>query len=537
MPVSLKQLSPLRVLIGSDDVTQYVDAEGFTFSNVDPGGFEACSFQFPRDLPQTLRGQPIRVDSGLRVAWEGRVSQIQRSLGHRTTVTGEGYGALFKDNAGSMVFADRDLTRWQAPSYSEQLNIVGGNLSLGTSQVAADPTNNLPALIQEIDDSWVAPYAPLCEVMYDSGPLNLIAKVYYNLKASGPVLATTDTVTLSSDDVGTVQEISANLYTVTGSNGYFAPATPHRYAFLDKGAAAGPGGAQGARYLTAWRNMAVYGNHGLTGRGSDPVGFYPSDIFGWALSQVPGLQAGVIIATDASGYIVPHYVQYTPVGLDQIVGDMAVAQGWHWGVWESLSPLTGNALPRADFRPYPQPGAFTAFCRRSDCDQLDIREDLSQQYNQAEVNFTTVAGTNGSVTVTLDNPILDQAGIASRTVIFSGGTMTPASAAVFGLEALAILNAQQRVAGTADIISAIDAPPGPSPAWLLKSGIDRLRIGDLPSTDAFGSMNDVPISRVECSVSTGGMMTSVEFGSGANLVETLQARLSAATVLAGQGGA
>ncbi len=532
MPRSLRDLSPLRLIIGTEDCTFLLD-DGGTFANTDPGGFESASFAIPKDMPQTLRGQYVRLDSGLRVAWEGRVSQIQRSLGHRTQIMCEGYGALPKDNVASMVFVDRDLTRWGQPSNSRQIALIGSSFSLASSTVAADVANNLPALVQEIDDSWVSPYQPVCEAWYDAGPLNLIAAIYYNLIASGPTLATTDKVYLCSDDIATVNEPSGNLYTTSGTSGYFTPATPYRFSLAQKQAAVGPLGAQGARYLTSWRNTAVYGNHGLTRRGSDPGGFYPSDIAGWVLTQIPGLQAGTIQQTDASNYIVAHSVYHTPVGLDQIIGDMATAQGWHWGVWDAPSPLTGSAIPRLDFKPRPPAGTFTATCRRQDCSTLDIREDLSQQYNTAIVNFQQVDGTQGSVTVTADNPILDQAAISSRTVIFNGGLMTPATAAVFGAEALTITNAQARVAGTADIISPLD---GTTPAWTLRAGQDRLRILDLPSVDAFGAYNDVPISRVETSISTSGFTTHVELGSGANLIETLQARLSAATALAGQGG-
>ena len=538
MPLSLKDAYPLRLIIGQEDLSFLLD-NGGTWSNVDPGGYEAASFSVPRDLPQTLRGQNVRLDCGLSVAWEGRVSEVQRSLGAKTQIQCTGYGGLFADAEGSMVFVDRDLTRWQQPSYSEQARLLNANLQLGTSQVAADPTSNLPALVQTITDSWVSPYQPTCEAWYDAGPENLLAKIYYDLTLSsnvGGVANWQEAVGLSSDANHTTVEQSSNLNSASEVKGYFTPATPYRFAFVFHFYGGTPAGAQGAQYNSYWHNLAGYGNHGLTGRGSDPVGFYPSDIFGWALSQVPGLQPGVVALTDSSGYIVPHSVYYTPVTLDQIVGDMAKIAGWHWGVWESLSPLTGNALPRADFRPRPAPGAFTAFCERGACDTLDIREDLAQQYDQCVVSFSQVDGTQGAAIVTADNPILDQAGIPTRTLVLQGGTMTPATAAGFGAMALQLTNVQGRVSGSADVIYPIDGPSGPMAPWLLKSGIDRLRIGDLPCTDAWGAMNDLPISRVEASLSPSGINTSVELGSGADLVEMLQARLTAATTLAQQGG-
>lgn len=535
MPLTLKDLSPLRVVIGQEDVTAYADA--FTFSSVDPGGFEAASFQFPRDMDATIRGQHVRIDSGLNVAWEGRVAQLQRSLGHQTSINCEGYGALFKDVAASMVFVDRDLTKWQGSSLTRQSNMLSGNFQFGTTQVAADPTNNLPALVASIQDSWVAPFKPLAEAWYDAGPDNLIGKIYYSVSFGGGVIGTDVnwqvSVFVSTDDLATLTLNAGNLH--AGASGYFTPASQYRRAIAQSFYNATPAGNPNQSFPYYFHNTAVYGNHGLTGRGSDPVGFYPSDIFGWVLSQVPGLQAGILQQTDAGGYIVPHSAYYTPVLLDQMVNDMAVVQGWHWGVWESPSSLTGIALPRADFRPRPASGAFTAFFHRSACETLDIREDLSQQFDQCIVTFTDVAGVSGAAVATAENPVLDAAGIGTRTLVLSGGTMTQADALAFAAMALLLTNQQARVAGSIDVISPVDAP-GPQPAYLLKPGIDRVRIGDAPSTDAFGSMSDYPLTRMEATVSSSGIGVSLEVGQGGDLVETLQARLSAASTLAAQGG-
>lgn len=533
MPRSLKDQFPLRLIIGTDDCTFLLD-NGGTFSNVDPGGFEAASFSIPKDMPQTLRGQYVRLDCGLGVAWEGRVSQVQRSLGNKTAIQCEGYGALFKDEAASMVFVDRDLTRWSDASYSRQATLIAANYQMASAQVAADPTSNTPALVQSINDSWASPYIPINESWYDAGPDNLIEQIYWAVTNSQVGGAWIVQPGVSSDANSSSSFFNPNVAGYSTANGYYTPPAQYRFGVLQHYYASTPAGVQGAQYYSAWHNLAVYGNHGLTGRGTDPVGFYPSDIFGWVLGQITGLQPGVIPLTDSTGYIVPHSVYYTPVTLDQMVGDMSSISGWHWGVWPSGSPLTGSALPRADFRPRPAPGAFTTFCRRQDCDTLDITEDLSQQFNQCVVTFTNVDGTSGAAAVAADNPILDQAGIPSRTLVLSGGNMTQTSAAEYAAAALVLTNSQARVSGSADIISAVDG--GTRPAWMLLSGIDRIRIGDAPSTDAWGSLSDFPISRVECSLASSGWNTSVELGSGANLVETLQARLTAATTLAAQGG-
>jgi hypothetical protein len=234
----------------------------------------------------------------------------------------------------------------------------------------------------------------------------------------------------------------------------------------------GAAGGADVEYDLYFEDLAVYGNHGLTIQGGAPNGFYPSQIATWALQQAQGLQPGIIPETDATGYVIPHSVYYTPVNLNQIVDDMATAAGWHWGIWESLSPLTGPTTPRLDFRPRPQQGSYTASCVRGDCETCDIREALSGMYNKAIITYTNVDGNDRAVTVTADNPVLDIADI-NRTVVLNGGTMTSASAEVFGAMALDLLYQQ----------------------------------------------------------------TTLEAGQGGNLVETLQSRLTAAATLAAQGGA
>ena len=529
---SLRDAFPFRLFIGSEDVTQLLDSS-FTFSNIDPGGFEAASFSVPRDMPQTIRGLPVVLTSGLRVAWEGRVGQIQRSLGQRTTINCMGYGDVFKEQQRSMVFVDRDLTRWREPELPRQIALNEAHEQAGSSSIAADPTGS-PALVQTISGNWVEPWRPLAESWYDSGQGNLIGYIWLALtlkNASGGSFG--EKMYVSIDNFTTGVEGTGNLNNSgAGKTEYWIPSTQKRYALAQHQYEATPAGAAGAENLAFWK-LAVYGNHGLPGRGSDPVGFYPWDIAGWVVAQVPQLQRGIF--TEATSYIIPHYVQYVPVTLDQILDDMAVQGGMHWGVWEPSGGLTGSNKPRLDFRQRPELGQWTAYCKRQDCDTLDMREDLANMYNKAAIEYTNIDGTQGTAEASFANPVLEAVGL-NRAVNLNIGTSTPAAAEVFAKQALELLYSQARVAGTATISSSIDGPAGPMPAWLLKAGIDRLRVGDLPSTDAFGKYNDMPITRVECSGSESGFTTTIEFGVGGSFIDSLQSRLGAAATLAAQGG-
>lgn len=533
---SILDASPIRILVNGQNVTQTVD-EGLSWGNSDPGGFSSCSIPIARDCPEIQVGQPIQIQSGLQTAWEGRVGQIQRSLGNKTEITGQGYGAVLSDYEMSMVYVDRDLTRLQQPSVNQQINIVQGNQQEQSFQVGADPKNqSQPALVQLIGNSWSSPWTPNVQSWYDAGPQNLVAQVYYNLSFSNSVATTVGNwsagVHISADDQQGSDEATGNLYSGPNStpSGYFNPATAHRFAMLQFQNTQTGNGAQGAAYNAYWTNPAFYGNHGLTGVGADPVGFYPSDIAVHALTQLP---AGLIvpgIIPQYTAYTVPHYVQYVPVPIEQIISDMAGLAGVHYGVWESLAPLTGAQTPRLDFRPYPS--TPTCWCFRSDCDALDINQDLSGYYDTAQVTYTDVAGIQQCVQVTLDNPLLDAVGL-HRTLQIDCGTGTKDIAKNFGLMILQLSQLQCTAAGSATFSGMVQTTGGTIPAWMLRSGIDRLRIIDLPGQSAFGSFQDFIVTSVETSIGSSGIQTQVQLSAGANLVQVLQARLAQASPLSG----
>lgn len=545
--MSLRSNFPLRLLINGENCTYLLD-NGFTFSNVDPGGFEMASFPIPRDMPEIVTGLPVRLECGTQVAWEGRVSEVQRSLGNHTLVTCEGNAARFKDQSAAMIFVDRDLTQWQGPTLANQIRWVTGGFTPESPQVAADPSGGNPALAVLFSGPWAAGGLPACDATYDSRGIPLGDVFYEWGNLTGGIAGNGNwlfSVKLTTDDVLTAGDTTANLNTGPASGGGTLAATVGNrvFAILEL-LTVTAGGTANVIYGLYWTNLAVYGNHGLPTQAiTGGFGFYPSQIAGWVESRVSGVQLGNIQLTDASGYIAPHIVYYDPVTLDTMLNDMARLNAWHWGVWESPTYLLGNPAPRLDFQPRPSPGTWDAWAWRQECDVLDLREDLTGQYDTAVIQYSTVDGLDRSVTVTLDNPYLDRSGIGrgaggpGRTVVLNGGTMTPAAASSFAEIALALLQDQARVAGQITITTAIhDATGAPMPAWMLRAGEHRIRIPDLPSVDYLGAQNDLPIARVECSVSEQGFSTSVEVGQAANLVETLQARLSAAASLAGQGG-
>src|SRR4051794_17738309 len=117
----------LRVLLGTEDVSAHID-ENLTWSNVDPGGFEAASFSFPSRVP-VKKGSSVRIEAGLETAFEGRVEEV----GHKgqTTVGCIGHGARFKEERIQEIWVDRDLSAWGEMPLNEKIRLATANIDLG----------------------------------------------------------------------------------------------------------------------------------------------------------------------------------------------------------------------------------------------------------------------------------------------------------------------------------------------------------------------------------------------------------------------
>lgn len=526
---SVRDQFPLRVVLNGKDVT-FSMGEGFTFSNTDPGGYEAASIPLPKDMPELVRGDPVRIECGLSTVWEGRVKEIQRSLGAKTLVQCEGYRAILKEHTMAEIFVDRDLTKWQGPSVTRQKEAVGAGQSPSGAESSFSAAGN-PALITGFTGPWVAGGLPISEAWFDSRGI-AIGAVYWAWTRGGNV---------NNAEEQWAWEVVLRM----GENGTFAPTTTgnqrapgpnsgtlegaHLFAqVLLKYTAAG--GTANTLYQIFWETLALYGTefrHSpfATGRGSNPVGYYPDQIVSFVSRECPGVQIGRI--DEAAQITIPHASYLTPVPIEQIISDMARFAGWHWGVWESLTYLTGSQTPRVDFRAGPPKGAPTAWCWRRECETVDIRENIENLYDSAKVTYTEPGGVERSVEVSKSNPALEAASL-HRQVNLSFGTGTKEAAEVWGLIQLDLLADQARMTGTASITDLIHSMGGAQkPAWMLRAGLDRLRIPDLPCSDVWGEHNDLPITRVECSGSSTGLTTSVEFGNSVNLIETLAAQLQA----------
>lgn len=530
---------PLRVIVGNLDLTEEI--QGVTFSASDPGGFETASLKPTRSADIIRPGQDVRIYHGLDFAWHGRVAEPHRSQENGKTqvdIGCVGYSASLKDRKNfQMIYVDRDLKEWGPASRARQVFLLGLSFTPHDPSILTDTNDGLPCLALEFSGAWVQ--GQLAQAVYDAGQGNEISyiigtPVSLAVVSAGDAnwswqigLGTTDTL-LST--VSTANPTLGSSVTVTDSS----LSTAYRYGWLSLSYVDTTAGSDGVKYSLGWQRLAVYGPHGLErqalpGSPSDPGGFYPSDIVIHALKSVSGIVPGDI--RTSTGYVLPQAAYKTPTDVHTVINDMASKYlAWHWGVWEPLSPLMDDR-PRLDFRP--PPTQATAYVSSADCESMGISESFNTVYNEAVVKYQDPSGTSGYVTVSQDVPELDAAGVV-RTLELDLGTGSSAAATTFGKFVLALTEKQNRSAGTITVQGDVGLPGGgKKPACLLRPGLDRLLVTDLPFRrsvfDDDRATNTFRIKRVESTIdSAGRISTQMELDSGADLIEVLQARLQAA---------
>jgi hypothetical protein len=525
---------PLTVTVAGRDLTASHDS--LVFSNADPGGYEACQLS-PQHVAGIRPGAPVVVRCGLEYAWHGRLNepgeQIQ-GIRDTNTLAALGYGAALKDTPYQEIYVDRDFSRWQPAGTGRRLNTVPLGFNTLDAAVIPDTNTGKPALKTEASGTWAATAMPTCEAFYDAGDAIQIGAIYYGW-VKDTTVDNTDVnwqwnVLAASDDVLGAFDTTGNLRAAGPDTGTLVASPGRRFGFVQLVYNAAQ--ATDKSYPVYWTVLAVYGRHGLAKRGAnalnDAQGFYPSDIFRDALARSgSGIAPGVI--EDASGLTIPHLVYPTPTGADAVADQMAKLMAWHWGVWEPATVL--DSQPTAHFRS--PPSDATCVIGRADCLELDPpKVILDQLYDRALVSWRDAAGTSGTVTVTLANPLLSETGVGSRTLVLDAGTSTAAAAQTFGSFALLLAQRTARGGGYCLLGDTVALPGGGrKPACLLKAGRDRIRITDLPDSGPLHEQDTrrydtFHVRRVETSIVNGQAQTRVDFDGGADLMEVLQARLA-----------
>jgi hypothetical protein len=502
----------------------------------DPGGCETCTVQLPEGVA-TPPDAPLSVFDGARGLWVGTVEEPGQRGRTDAAVAAVGEGAKSKRNPFSMVYLDRLLSEWKSTNSKRRLQLEALSRRVIGPQVADDAA--APTLRLEVDGAWPTTARPLVEALYDAGPGNTIAYVAGNWARSGPNKPSEADANwhwavgllTKSPEVGGLVTDTGNLRaagpgSIRLAPSYFGGERNWRYAYMSLSYAVGPAGEDGARYAIDWTDLIVVGPHGLPVRGG---GLLASDVARDAFRRT---RAGWDLdVADSASVLLQQLVYRTPTQPEKVVADMARLCGWHWGVWPGSS-LAG--APVAVFRPPPEQA--TAVVHFRDCSEPDLTEKASAMHDACRVTYTTPAGGGGIETVTKPHP---RVGAVGNVLEADAGIVASAAVAqTIAAYLLALDQSSSRVAGSMILPDEVLLPSGGRiPSHWLRPGRDRLRIVGLPTTgslidDGAARVDSFRVKRLGLQVIDGRPRVRCEFDAGADLIETLTARLELAAVTA-----
>lgn len=377
-----------------------------TFSDSIPGGFDQLSTNLLRRIDVAHADEALFDDvrcygPGGRTAWNGYMAQFARTHGDGYGVSpgAVGYSSMLKWDGGfSMVYIDRDLSRWQGSSRAQIISDLASSFTPHAHETAADVTNGSPALLTQVSDAWAAPFKPTCKASYDAGSGNNIGSIRSSY-SMGTTISVIDTnwnivVSLLNTDDGTGSVDSSPDLQVTPGTSTGAvtvnAAGARRFARINQVYGATPAGTAGTRFQIAWTNLRVLGDHGLTVRGTttpSTEGLYASDIVAHVVAATAPLlrySTGPGGSIEPASVVIPHAVYRDPTTAEFVISDVNKYHLYDWGVYDN----------REFFFRQPNPHRVLWEARLSDGARLDADGDTAEQViNGVCVTWTDAAGT------------------------------------------------------------------------------------------------------------------------------------------------
>ena len=393
-------LSDGRVVrFGGDEIDAENVPSDISWDTSNPGGFGSASITLPR--PENLYADDGKLFShvelygpGGQIFYEGFVSGVPQVGTDSIQLNLSGWvSSLDKYETFREVFVDRDLGRWGDASRELRITLLAVCNSVQSASAETDTASALPALTLTTPATEVNPIAL---AVYDAGAGSTIDSIYYDM-TSISTSSHDGAIGVMSDDKSTAGMTSpatatSDLITTTNgtASGTFTPTSDYRYAqarfFL--------GGTVGsADQSMTLRRLAVFGNHGLTKRGTAPdQGFYASDIISYAISQATSLNYSTD-SIETTTFVIPHLTFTDDTTLRSVI--------------EQVTALGGNANVANDWGVYEgrefywrSPGSYgrTWYVRR---DQVATSSsdgpDADRRVAGIKINYTDGAGTSLSV--------------------------------------------------------------------------------------------------------------------------------------------
>jgi len=335
--VSLNLADGRTLRFGGDEADAENIPYDISFDTQIPGGFNGASITLPK--PANLYTDDARLFSdavvygaGGRTLYEGFVTSVPQVGANEIRLELSGWAqALDRYQTFKEIFVDRDLGAWEGPSSARTRAV----LDLGTSnldEASVDWDSTTPALALATDGGRVN---PIIEAYYDAGPGLLVDSIYYDMISTSTSSYTGVIGVAATNTLGSASNTGDLL---TGSNssaaGTFTPATERRYGYAQFSLVGTVGTTRTEMRL---RNLAVYGNHGLTLRGTDPKGVFGSDVIRYVIGKT--LLNTTSESVELSSEIIRHlaFREDTPIPsvIEQVtaIGSSTI-QPNDWGVYE-----------------------------------------------------------------------------------------------------------------------------------------------------------------------------------------------------------
>lgn len=343
LSVNVTDASGATTQWSSQDTNPENRPRSLSFGSQRMQGFASASLELARRIDRDyvdvhlLDDVEIVGDDG-STAWEGRVGAIPRTVDtqHSISLKCGGWMGHAKDRKFTGIYVDRDLQQWQAVSFVQRVANAASGYSNRDPVIIPDQAT--PSVRTVFTGAWAAGGLPVCGAMYDAGDGNRIGSVYYawtrgtNVSTGGDPNYIWAVNAMTSDNIASGQDTTADLQAGGPGSGTLTTTAARRFAMvrLEYGVA---GGTAGMEYTIDWRDLAVYGNHGITKRGSAPQGLFVSDVLRHVIdTYCPMLSSAGIQSNE---FVIAHQVFREPTDPYDAILDLNKYSLWDCSVWEN----------------------------------------------------------------------------------------------------------------------------------------------------------------------------------------------------------
>ncbi|HEV2790829.1 MAG TPA: hypothetical protein VGV69_05980, partial [Solirubrobacterales bacterium] len=348
---------------GEDEIAPDQAIEDLSDSDAVPGGYKELSGSLARrpsvDYGDMQRGTRIELfGAGQMKLGEYRLQQAPQTSGDKIVMdpAAVGYQAnLSDDESAREIFRDVDLGSWQEASARRRA--TAPERFGGTSEIlpAGDPngSNARPALMHSFTE--MAAGTDAVENWYDANGIELgrVDHRYVNVKNMTPSANWLTRIVANTDDISTswsiVHEHNA-ASSVAEVDVDLIPAGM-RWLQIYHGYTGEVTGAVDTQ--AQWRNIAVYGRHGLTVRNSSTpeAGLLASDVIAYAIAKwAPQLtfSTGSRGTIRPTGFPIPHLVFKDSTTVADMIDQANRFELSEWAVWHGQEGPTFYLNPRGE---------------------------------------------------------------------------------------------------------------------------------------------------------------------------------------------